>query len=185
MRLLPRVLRFSAVLAALSLGFAQAEPARVSGEEFPTEQKALIEATLTFFDTVEAQERRQKRTPTIGIPLTVTRSYTRSDDVAALTRMGPVDHLTGYRITWYPMDRLLGTVDFMGTWDGNRNLVCGYLTWDVSNPEKPVLQSLSASFVDVGDLSKATELETRQSLLGANCAFGEVEQNYRIFDVTG
>ncbi|MDJ0640097.1 MAG: hypothetical protein QNJ20_14800 [Paracoccaceae bacterium] len=180
-----RVLRFSAVLTALSLGVAQAEPARVSGEEFPTEQKALIEATLAFFDTVESKKMRRKRTPIIGLPLTVTRSRARPNDAAALTRMGPVDHLTGYRITWYPMDRLLGTVDFMGTWDGNKNLVCGYLTWDVSNPDKPVLQSLSASFVDVGDLSKASELETRQSLLSANCAFGEVEQNYRIFDPTG
>jgi len=97
----------------------------------------------------------------------------------------PVAHLTGYRISWYPVDRLLGTVDFMGTWDGDENLVCGYLTWDMSEPDEPVLRSVQASFVDVSDLSDGTEVEIYRALLQANCAFGEIEQNFYLFDLTG
>jgi len=174
-----------AALAVLSLGSAQAEPAGLSDIEFPVENRALVDATIAFFDEVEARETPRKRIPIIGVPFTVTKSNLPTDDAMALTRMGPVDHLTGYRITWYPMDRLLGTVDFMGTWGGNKNLVCGYLTWDLSDPDAPVLQSMSASFVDIDDLSKASEVEIHRDLLRANCAFGEIEQNYHLFDVTG
>ena len=174
-----------AALAVLSLGSSQAEPAGISHPEFPVENEALIQATIAFFDEVEAREAPRKRIPVIGVPFTVTKSNLPTDDANALTRMGPVDHLTGYRITFYPVDRLLGTVDFMGTWGGKKNLVCGYLTWDLTDPQAPVLQSLSASFVDVGDLSRASEVEIHRDLLRANCAFGEIDANYYVFDVSG
>lgn len=147
--------------------------------------KALVDATAAFFDRVEAFEAPKKRRPVIGIPVTVTTSRAGQGDAKMLTRKGPVRHLTGYRVTWYPLDRLLGTVDFMGTWNGNRNLVCGYLTWDLSDPEEPILQKLTASFVDMQDLSDASEEQVHRSLIEANCAFGSVDDNYRIFDVSG
>ena len=99
--------------------------------------------------------------------------------------MGPVRHLTGYQITWYPVDRLLGTVDFMGTWDGNRNLVCGHLTWDMTDVDTPVLTSVSANFLTLDDLQDAPEVRVHQSLMEANCAFGEIDGNYAFFDVAG
>ena len=99
--------------------------------------------------------------------------------------MGPVQHLTGYRISWYPVDRLLGTVDFMGTWRGNRNLVCGYLTWDLSDPKKPELQEVTANFVDLDALTSESDVQIHRTLMEANCAFGAIDPNYAYFDVTG
>ena len=99
--------------------------------------------------------------------------------------MGPVDHLTVYRITWYPMDRLYGTVDFMGTWDGNRNLVCGYLTWDLTDPDAPELETVSANFVDLAEMAGAGQVHVHQSLLEANCAYGAIEANYLVFEPAG
>ncbi len=177
----------SACLATLTLQPAAADPARAELGEFPTESRALVEATAAFFDRVEARAKPQKRVPVIGIPLSVTKSSiaSRAQDTETLTRMGPVDHLTGYRITWYPMDNLYGTVDFMGTWNGNRNLVCGYLTWDLSDPEAPVLQTVTANFVDLAALGGASRTDIHQSLLEANCAYGAIDANYRLFEPTG
>ncbi len=184
------VKRFVA-LACMTLGLAapaSSEQQDVSLVEFPTENQALIDATIAFFDKVEGHRVSRKRAPVIGIPLSATKSSARTqsdEDTSLLTRMGPVDHLTGYRITWYPVDHLLGTVDFMGTWDNSRNLVCGYLTWDLSDPESPQLAELSASFIDIDELARANGVQIEQSLMDANCAFGEIDDNYRIFDVTG
>ena len=99
-----------------------------------------------------------------------------------LTSKGAVDRLTGYRISWYPVDRFLGSVDFMGTWDGNRNLVCGYVTWDLSDPDAPVLEDVSASFVNVAELSRQDDEAIHAALLDANCAYGAIEANYAFFE---
>ncbi|MEO1536126.1 MAG: hypothetical protein AAFR73_00215 [Pseudomonadota bacterium] len=156
--------------------------------EFSKETRALADATAAFFDRVEATARPSKRAPYIGMPRTVTPAATSATEAThadLLTQKGAVDHLTGYRVTWYPVDRLLGTVDFMGTWDGNRNLVCGYLTWDLSTPDTPRLASATANFVDLTDLRAATAREVHMTLLEANCAFGELDANFHYFDVGG
>lgn len=149
------------------------------------ENAALVEATAALFDRIEAGAKPKTKPPVIAAPFKIVRSSVRRDKADALTRRGPVQHLTGYNITWYPTDRLLGIVDFMGTWDGNKNLVCGYLTWDMTDPDNPVLQDLSVSFVDVARLAGASAFDVETDLLTANCAYSEIEQNYRFFDVTG
>lgn len=174
-------------LAVAPFHAARAETSEVGAVEFPNESRALIRATQAFFQQIEAESEQQNRPAVIGVPLSITRSSAKipSDTTELITRMGPVDHLTGYRITWYPVDKLYGTVDFMGTWNGNRNLVCGYLTWDLSDPEDPVLESVAASFVDVTTLAKTSDRDIHQTLLEANCAHGAIEANYRMFDVSG
>ena len=174
-----------AVAAVCVAGSALAGPQVVMPDEFSAENRALIDATVAFFDEVEARPAPRKRVPVFTAPLSATKSKASADDAAVLTRMGPVGHLTVYRTTWYPVDRLLGTVDFMGTWDGNRNLVCGYLTWDLSDPDAPRLEALTASFVDLDDLKYAGDIQIHRSLMEANCAFGAIDENYHVFDVTG
>lgn len=154
--------------------------------EFQSESRALIAATIAFFDEVEARTLPRKRVPVIGLPVTATKiSAPAGENASVLTAQGPVDHLTAYGITWYPVDRLLGSVDFMGTWGGNRNLVCGYLTWDLSDAEAPRLDAVSASFVDLDELGQADTFEIHQRLLDANCAFGAIDENFHLFDVAG
>ena len=176
----------SVAIATLSPVSVSADPRGVALSEFPVENRALIEATMAFFDEVEERETPRTRVPVIGLPVRgATKAKAETGEAAVLTRMGPVDHLTGYRITWYPVDRLLGTVDFMGTWNGNRNLVCGYLTWDLSDPEAPRLDAVRASFLDLGELERADAVDIHGSLMEANCAFGAIDENFRVFDVTG
>ena len=102
-----------------------------------------------------------------------------------MTLHGPLRHLTGYRINWYPTERFLGSVDYMGTWDGNRNLVCGYLIWDLGDPANPVLESVTANYVELGTLLGATAAEVHETLLEANCAYGAIDENFAFFDVDG
>lgn len=167
-------------------GAAVAEPSGVAGGEHPLESSALIAATQSFFDRVETVEVKRTETPVIGWSLKAVRANVAvPDDVAVLTRMGPVRNLTGYQVTWYPMDRLTGTIDFMGTWDGNRNLVCGYLSWDLTDADNPVLESVSANFVSLDTLAQADAVEVHRLLFGANCAFGAIDSNYAFFDVAG
>lgn len=152
--------------------------------EFPTETAALVAATQRFFDAVEAQQTPDRRPPVVSAPLLATPASVTFDDAKshALTLRGPVDHLTGYRINWYPVDRLLGSVDFMGTWDKNRSLVCGYVTWDLSDPDLPTIETVSANFVDFGDLAGASADDIHAALLDANCAFGDIDDNYAFFE---
>lgn len=176
---------FGTFLTALVLCGVGAGPIRAEASEFSAESAALIRATAAFFDSVEARTNPRERMPVIGLPLSATQSKASAGEAATLTRMGPVDHLTVYRISWYPVDRLYGTVDFMGTWNGNRDLVCGYLTWDLTDPDAPELETVSANFVDLGDLVGAGQVELHQRLLEANCAYGAVEANYLVFEPAG
>ena len=139
-----------AAAALLSVAFvlpasAQMPASLGTAVEFPAETAAIVQATSRLFDAVEAEAEPRPARPVISAPLTATPASLQLGNTRAdvLTSHGPVDHLTGYRISWYPVDRFLGSVDFMGTWDGNRNLVCGFVTWDLSDPDAPVLDSVT------------------------------------------
>lgn len=156
-------------------------------QEFPTETAALVAATTALFDAVEAKANPAPAIPRITlVPRPTPASLDLEDDkTSVLTENGPVKHLTGYRITWYPVDRFLGTVDFMGTWEGNRNLVCGYVMWDLSNPSSPVLDEVYATYLDVSELALQSDVDVHAALLDANCAFGAIDANYTVFDPAG
>ena len=70
---------FGSALSAL-VSAAQADPSSLVPVEFPTENDALIRATVDFFDSVEARTEPRTRMPVIGLPLTVTRSKAGHDD---------------------------------------------------------------------------------------------------------
>ncbi len=156
--------------------------------EFPEETEALVAATTAFFNEVEnTTGTATKREPVFRLPEVAQRIKGFAPDAGAgeLTRNGPVSHLTGYRINWYPVDRFLGSVDFMGTWNGNRNLVCGYLVWDMSMPQEPVLSTVTANFIDLNDFRGKQPSEIHEMLLESNCAFGAIDDNYAFFEPEG
>jgi hypothetical protein len=181
--------RTSAIVALAAVVFAvpamaQMPASLTEAPEFPAETAAIVAATSAFFDEIEAARLPESKRPVIARPSIATpASAGRGDEKAGvLTTRGPVDHLTGYRLSWYPVDRFLGSVDFMGTWDGNRNLVCGFVTWDLSDPDAPVLDEVTATFLDVSDLSKGSEEDIHAALLDGNCAYGAIEANYAFFE---
>lgn len=182
--------RFS-FLAAAALAGLWALPVAAGSEivsdeiEFPAETAAIVTATAALFDAVEGSEDRARpAAPVIRLPRSLTPASLSTIDGKAvvLTENGPVKHLTGYRITWYPTDRFLGSVDFMGTWNGNLNLVCGYVTWDLTDPESPVLDEVQANYLDIGDLALAHDEKIHAALLDANCAYGAIDANYAFFE---
>ncbi len=176
-------------LAGISATGASAANAQAApGEEFPEETAALVAATVALFEAIEAEGDAAPRIPEIRIEglaipakLPINAAWTR----AFPANKGPVQHLTGYRINWYPVDRFLGAVDFMGTYDGNRNLVCGYVIWDVSDPDAPALDRVIANYLDLDRLDAAAPADAHRALLDANCAFGEIEPNFTVFDRAG
>ncbi len=163
--------------------FADVHVSASETSEFPAETAAIVAATTALFDAVEGNAQRAPEIrPIIGGIATPASLALETSKTAALNLRGPVRHLTGYRISWYPVDRFLGAVDFMGTWDGNRNLVCGYVTWDLSDPDTPVLDRIVANYIDVSALSDATPADAHQQLLTANCAYGEIDPNFTVFE---
>lgn len=154
--------------------------------EFPTETAALIAVTTAFFQAAEnaATAAPAPNRTVIGLPEVISPARVETNDPAfeMLTKHGAVQHLTGYRINWYPVSRLLGTVDFMGTWGNNRNLVCGYVSWDLSAPEAPMLENLDVSYVDLAELESETPQRVHAILLEANCAFGAIDANFAFFE---
>ncbi len=174
-----RLVAAAGMIAALGV---PAMAGRVDTEtvEFPAETEALVAATVTLFEEAEARGDRPAR-PTLSLTPTPAAADPASIE-AFPDDHGPVRHLTGYRITWYPVDRLIGAVDFMGTWDNARNLVCGYVTWDVSDPDAPALQSLITTYVDISELEGMDDVARETALLEANCAFSDIDQNYVALD---
>ena len=184
--------KWSPRTAVAVIAFALSGASAVSGApvtppqdvEFPAETSAIIAATTAYFDAVEGQN--DEAVPRMTIEGAIARpvNFETSDEMrlALQSDYGPVQHLTGYRINWYPTDRFLGAVDFMGTYDGNRNLVCGYVLWDLSEPEAPTLENVVATYVDVGRLNDASPTDAHQQLLEANCAYGEINPNFTLFN---
>ena len=169
----------------MSSAQAEASTSAESASEFPIEMAALVAATAQLFEAVESSfERRPGSDPVISIPDAITPATVDAFDTKAsvLTARGAVDHLTAYRIEWYPLDRFLGSADFMGTWDENRNLVCGFVTWDLTVPEAPELESVTATFLDVSNLAVGSDEQIHAALLEANCAFGAIDPNYAFFE---
>ena len=174
-------------VAAISAGPTHAsDQDSVELAEFQSETETIIAATIAFFEAAEraAQDRSTPTTPVIGLPQAVSPVSLKASDPALeiLTDHGAVQHLTAYRINWYPLSRLLGTVDYMGTWNSNRNLVCGYLSWDLSDPEAPVLEDVKANYVDLAELASASPDQVHEALLEANCAFGAIDVNFAYFE---
>jgi len=175
----------ASALTVLALSALPAAAAAADTPEFPAQTEAIVEATSALFDAVEGvtpQAQQARPRVTIGPLLTPASFKLPQGKAAVLSEHGAVRHLTGYRITWYPMDRFLGAVDFMGTWDGNKNLVCGYVMWDLTDPKSPVLDRISANYVDLAALTDASPQVAEEKLLDANCAYGAVDANYTVFD---
>lgn len=153
--------------------------------EFPLETAAIVAATSSYFDSIEAVEAPAPDLPVFRIGALAMPASASLDAPAPFGPDRPVRHLTGYRISWYPVDRFLGSVDFMGTWNENRDLVCGYLTWDLTDPDAPELVHVSAVYVDLGELSGMEPSEAHQVLLDANCAYAEIDLNFTVFEPRG
>lgn len=165
-------------LTALTAFPAVAERVASGAPEFPRETEALVQATVSLFEETEARS-FPEITPTLRLtPVQTSTNGGETPNEAFSPDHGPVRHLTGYRITWYPVDTLLGAVDFMGTWDNSRNLVCGYVTWDLSDPDAPVMRDLVTNYIDVSDIIGEDSAAQEAALLDANCAFGDVDANY-------
>ena len=182
------VVTATAFAAISATGVSASTPLPSPGEEFPEETAALVAATVALFEAIEAENNAEPRIPEIrieGLAIPATLPVDAALSRAFPDEMGPVQHLTGYRINWYPVDRFLGAVDFMGTYDGNRNLVCGYIMWDVSDPDAPALDRVIANYLDLDRLDAASPADAHRALLDANCAFGEVEPNFTVFDRAG
>lgn len=174
-----------ALLPVLGVSVAQAADGLAPVIEFPVETKAVVAATSALFASLEVSaDTSPKRAPVIQMPQ-LEQKVALTQTPGPLTQHGPLRHLTGYRIDWYPTERLLGSVDFMGTWDGNRNLVCGYLVWDVSDTDAPELDQVIANFIDMEDLAHQPPAVIHAQLLEANCAFGAIEANFGYFEPKG
>ncbi len=176
---------FAAVImstwAASALAGARVAPENL---EFPRETEALVAATVSFFEAAEAANAQTDDLLFTFEPAATPAGLSPDDGnmTAFPQAYGPVRHLTGYRITWYPVDRLLGAVDFMGTWDRTRNLVCGYVAWNLSDPDAPALESVVTNYVDLSQLKDASQAEIETVLTEANCAFPDIQANYAVFD---
>jgi hypothetical protein len=150
--------------------------------EFPREERALVEATAEFFDAVEATSAGERSSayadPFAATAATEDGRETRISQVGPAA--GPLTGLKGYRITWYPVDTLMGAVDFVGRDETGRNLVCGYVLWEMSDEAEPRLRDYTATYVDTWALAALSPEEQGKRLIEANCAFTDVESNFAL-----
>lgn len=168
------------VFAALVLSGAHIG-AQALSSEFPSQERALVDATSAFFEAVEEPSTSSgyeffSEAFATAVPLEDWRNLR----LAQLTDHGPITGLTAYRITWYPVDTLLGAVDFVGRDADGQNLVCGYVLWEFPDGSSPQLRWYEATHVDTGELAALSPEERGKRLLEANCAHTEVEANFAL-----
>jgi hypothetical protein len=168
------------VFAALVLSGAHIG-AQALSSEFPTQERALVDATSAFFSAVENPSASSGHdffsdAFAAAMPLEEWRSLR----LAQLTDHGAISGLTAYRITWYPVDTLLGAVDFVGHDEDGSNLVCGYVLWEFAESAAPQLRWYEATHVDTRELATLSPEEQGKRLLEANCAYTEIEANFAL-----
>ena len=165
----------SLAIAGASLG------AQSLQSEFPSQERALVAATAEFFDAVE--------TPSVSggyeffsdaYQSAVSLDDWQDDRLRQLVDDGPIEGMTAYRITWYPVDTLLGAVDFVGRAADGSELVCGYVLWEFPDGSDPSLRWYEATHVDAGALSGLSQEEASARLLEANCAYTDLEANFAL-----
>jgi hypothetical protein len=165
----------SLMVSGVSLG------AQGLSSEFPAQERALVAATSAFFDAVEqpginAEHGFFADAFAAAVPLEDWRAH-RLDD---LVDHGPIEGMTAYRITWYPVDTLLGAVDFVGRDADGVNLVCGYVLWEFGDESKPHLRWYEATYVDTAELAGMNAEEAGARLIEANCAYTDIEANFAL-----
>jgi len=160
----------------LALSVLVAGPAAAG--QYARETSRLVDATAELFDALEATSASSDR-PAIRLRLDLEEKASFTDAGEALRpELGPVRDLTAYRTTWYETGGLIGTVDFVGTWGDGRHLLCGYVSWDMSDPDAPTLDDIVADYLEIGALAGSGADEAHVALIEANCAYGEIEPNF-------
>ncbi|NRB01237.1 MAG: hypothetical protein HRU32_15750 [Rhodobacteraceae bacterium] len=149
--------------------------------EFPIEEQALVKATNRFFDLVEDQETTApvdfySEAWAMNMPL----ESWEEERVSQLVDYGPVRDLTAYKITWYPVDELMGAVDFVGRYNDGESLVCGYVLWEFGTGGTPRLRGYKANYVEISDLAGMSDLQIGEELLNANCAYTDIDANFAL-----
>ena len=150
-----------------------------SAAQYAAETERLVDATADLFDRLEAGADAGADRPRIELRLKPQPMSFGAPDGALRPEYGPVRDLTGYRVTWYDTERLIGTVDFVGTWGDGRHLICGYVSWDMSG-DAPALDDLVADYLETGALAASAEDDAHLALIEANCAYGEIEANFAL-----
>ncbi|MEM9707581.1 MAG: hypothetical protein AAF871_02225 [Pseudomonadota bacterium] len=138
----------------------------------------IVRATEALFERLESESARFE--PRFEKAAAMSVSIASGEYRALDADQGPVRNLTGYRITWYPEGQLVGSVDFVGTWQGGTNLICGYVTWDMSYPDFPRLKAVEAKYLESKNLARLNRDDRHQALLNANCAYGEIGGNFEL-----
>ncbi len=146
--------------------------------EFPIEERALVRATAAFFEAVEDPDETASfdffaEAYAAAIPL----EEWQNKRLQQLVDNGPLADMTAYRITWYPVDTLLGAVDFVGRDRDGDDLVCGYVLWEFAEGTEPTLRWFEATHLDPVKLGKMSTEEVGAKLLEANCAITDVDAN--------
>jgi len=169
-----KVMAIWAALAALALS----APA---WSEVTDRDRALIRATAAFFQSVEQRDHARSldffaEAYATAVPL----DQWQNERLRQLVDKGPLKNLTAYRITWYPIDTLLGSVDFVGRDPRDGRLVCGFVLWEFPERAEPKLRLYEATRLDPGTLSRMPPGEAGAQLLEANCAFTSIEANFAL-----
>lgn len=180
----PRALILSVLLGAA--GPAAADGLYPESTEFGAETLSIVAATEALFDAIEAETPGLTDAPRLQLRLAGPETASPvalplASEHALSEKHGPVADLTAYGLTWYPGDdALAGTIDFVGTWGNGRNLVCGYVTWDMGDADAPQLASMTTAYLDTKILVGLPDQSQHAELLRANCAHGAIEPNLEL-----
>jgi len=158
--------------AVLMLGFGPLA-AGVSDQD-----RLLIRSTAEFFDAVERRDYARSvnffaEAYATAVPL----DEWQNERLRLLVDKGPLKNLTAYRITWYPVDTLLGSVDFVGRDGEDGGLVCAFVLSEFVEGSDPKLRVYEATHIDPDTIKGLSPGEAGARLLAANCAFTSLDAN--------
>lgn len=86
-----------------------------------------------------------------------------------LDLVGETPRYTPYQTTFYPRDSLFAAVDFSGRATRRDVIVCGYVVWEISGPDKIALVRLEQNIVDLDILGDKPIQELAQLMADWRC----------------
>lgn len=171
------------LILTVAFGTATSAADGAQSQDYSMETSSIIAATHALLDGLEVPGGLPDAAPSLELRLKDAGADTRLTPVGAPSepelpdQLTSMANLTPYRLNWFDEDGLIGAIKFVGNWQDTRNLVCGYVAWDMSEWNAPTLVALEFEYLETPALLRLSDSEARTALRDANCAYFTVEAN--------
>lgn len=170
------------VLLATSVGyFALLEPASAQVQENDSTARLVKDVTEAFFDLLPQDSFATERAfMTDDFATQTPLNEWKTIREKLIVELGATPRLSAHRLTFYEQDQLLAAVDFSGRGIKPDTHVCGFILWEIPEPNKIGFLRIELNTVPV-DVFKSLPLQQAAQLMADwHCPMALIEDGLGI-----